>query len=43
LFLHNKSRTNVFILIYVDDIIVTSSFDQAISPLSRDLREPSRT
>jgi histone deacetylase 1/2 len=37
LFLYNKSRVTIFVLIYVDDIIVTSSSDRAISVLLQDL------
>jgi hypothetical protein len=37
LFLYNKSGLTVYILIYVDDIIVTSSSDQAISTLLHNL------
>jgi histone deacetylase 1/2 len=37
LFLYAKSDIIVYVLIYVEDIIVTSSFDQAISALLRDL------
>ena len=37
LFLYNKSDVTVFVLIYVDDIIVTSSSDCAISALLQDL------
>lgn len=37
LFLYNKSGVMIFVLIYVDDIIVTSSSDQAISALLHDL------
>ena len=38
LFIYNKSNTSVFVLIYVDDIIVTSSSDEAISGLLKDLK-----
>jgi histone deacetylase 1/2 len=37
LFLCNKSNIMIFVLIYVDDIIVTSSSDQAIQDLLHDL------
>ncbi|XP_071683600.1 uncharacterized protein [Lolium perenne] len=37
LFLYNKSGVTIFVLIYVDDIIVTSSSDRAISVLLQDL------
>jgi histone deacetylase 1/2 len=37
LFLFNKSGVIVYMLIYVDDIIVTSSSDQAITALLRNL------
>lgn len=37
LFLFNKSGVTIFVLIYVDDIIVTSSSQQAISTLLKDL------
>jgi histone deacetylase 1/2 len=37
LFLYNKSGVTIFVLIYVDDIIVTSSYDRAISILLQDL------
>jgi histone deacetylase 1/2 len=37
LFLYNKSGVNIFVLIYVDDIIVTSSSNHAISALLKDL------
>jgi histone deacetylase 1/2 len=39
LFLYAKTDIIVYVLIYVDDIIVTSSFDQAISALLRDLND----
>jgi histone deacetylase 1/2 len=38
LFLYNKSGIIIYVLIYVDDIIVTSSSDKAISALLHDLR-----
>jgi hypothetical protein len=37
LFIYNRSGIIIFVLIYVDDIIVTSSSDRAISALLRDL------
>jgi histone deacetylase 1/2 len=37
LFLYNKSGVTIFVLIYVDDIIVTSSSDHAIAALLKDL------
>ncbi|KAK1653449.1 hypothetical protein QYE76_071254 [Lolium multiflorum] len=37
LFLYNKSGVTIFVLIYVDDIIVTSSSDRAITALLQDL------
>jgi histone deacetylase 1/2 len=37
LFLYHKSGITIFVLIYVDDIIVTSSSDAAISILLKDL------
>jgi histone deacetylase 1/2 len=37
LFLYDKSGVTFFVLIYVDDIIVTSSSDDAISALLKDL------
>ncbi|KAK1698711.1 hypothetical protein QYE76_015408 [Lolium multiflorum] len=37
LFLYSKSGVTIFVLIYVDDIIVTSSSDRAISVLLQDL------
>jgi histone deacetylase 1/2 len=39
LFLYNKSGITIFLLIYVDDIIVTSSSDIAIPAVLRDLNE----
>jgi histone deacetylase 1/2 len=39
LFLYKKSGIVIFVLIYVDDIIVTSSSDDAISILLRSLNE----
>jgi histone deacetylase 1/2 len=38
LFIYNKSNILIFVLIYVDDIIVTSSLDQAIQALLHDLK-----
>jgi histone deacetylase 1/2 len=37
LFLYNKLGITIFVLIYVDDIIVTSSSDSAVSALLKDL------
>ena len=37
LFIYNKFNTSMFVLIYVDDIIVTSSSNEAISGLLKDL------
>ena len=37
LFIYNKSNTSMFLLIYVDDIIVTSSSNEAVAGLLRDL------
>jgi histone deacetylase 1/2 len=37
LFLYDHSGVTIFVLIYVDDIIVTSSSDDAISVLLKDL------
>ncbi|XP_071685423.1 uncharacterized protein [Lolium perenne] len=39
LFLFNKSGIIIYVLIYVDDIIVTSSSDKAIGALLHDLRD----
>ena len=39
LFLFNKSGVVIYLLIYVDDIIVTSSSDKAIGALLHDLRD----
>ncbi|KAK1598830.1 hypothetical protein QYE76_018634 [Lolium multiflorum] len=39
LFLFNKSGITIFVLVYVDDIIVTSSSSYAITALLRDLNE----
>jgi histone deacetylase 1/2 len=39
LFLYNQSGIMIFVLIYVDDIIVTSSSTQAISALLKDLKD----
>lgn len=39
LFIYHKSDITMFVLIYVDDIIVTSSSDQAISALLHDLND----
>jgi histone deacetylase 1/2 len=38
LFLYNKSGITIYVLIYVDDIIVTSSSNKAINALLHDLR-----
>ena len=37
LFIYNKSNTCIFVLIYVDNIIVTISSDEAIRGLLKDL------
>lgn len=37
LFIYNKSNTSIFVLIYVDDIIVTSSSNEAVKALLTDL------
>lgn len=37
LFIYKKLHTAIFVLIYVDDIIVTSSHDDAITTLLKDL------
>ncbi|KAJ0962982.1 hypothetical protein J5N97_028104 [Dioscorea zingiberensis] len=37
LFIYNKAGITIFILIYVDDIIVTSSSDKAVAALLQDL------
>lgn len=37
LFIYNKFNTSIFVLIYVDDIIITSSSNEAISGLLKDL------
>lgn len=37
LFIYNKSNTSIFVLIYVDDIIVTSSSNEAVRALLSDL------
>jgi hypothetical protein len=39
LFLYNKSGIVIYVLIYVDDIIVTSSSTKAISTLLHDLKD----
>jgi histone deacetylase 1/2 len=39
IFLYNKSGIIIYVLVYVDDIIVTSSSDLAIAVLLRDLNE----
>ncbi|XP_073355569.1 uncharacterized protein [Aegilops tauschii subsp. strangulata] len=38
LFIYNKSNTVIFVLIYVDDIIVTSSSNEAVTALLKDLQ-----
>jgi histone deacetylase 1/2 len=37
LFIYHKANITIFLLIYVDDIIVTSSSDKAITALLQDL------
>ena len=37
LFIYNKFKTSIFVLIYVDDIIVTSSSNEAVTALLKDL------
>jgi len=37
LFIYNKCNTHIFVLIYVDDMIVTSSSNEAITGLLKDL------
>jgi histone deacetylase 1/2 len=39
LFLYNKSGIIIYVLVYVDDIIVTSSSDLAITVVLRDINE----
>jgi hypothetical protein len=39
MFLYDKSGVTIFVLIYVDDIIVTSSLDHAISILLKYLND----
>jgi histone deacetylase 1/2 len=39
LFLNNKSGISMYVLVYVDDIIVTSSSDHAITILVQDLNK----
>jgi histone deacetylase 1/2 len=39
LFLYNRSGVSIYVLVYVDDIIVTSSSDHAITILVRDLNK----
>jgi histone deacetylase 1/2 len=39
LFLFNKSGISIFVLVYVDDIIVTSSSDYAVTSLVQDLNK----
>jgi hypothetical protein len=38
LFIYHQGKVQIFLLIYVDDIIVTSSLDQAVSTLLNNLR-----
>uniref|UniRef100_A0A8R7UIL0 Reverse transcriptase Ty1/copia-type domain-containing protein n=1 Tax=Triticum urartu TaxID=4572 RepID=A0A8R7UIL0_TRIUA len=38
LFIYNKSNTVIFVLIYVDDIIITSSSNKAVTALLKDLQ-----
>jgi hypothetical protein len=38
LFIYNKFRVTIFLLVYVDDIIVTSSYQAAVTTLLDDLR-----
>ena len=37
LFIYNKFKTSIFVLIYVDDIIVTSSSNEGVTTLLKDL------
>lgn len=37
LFIYNKLHTSIFVLIYVDDIIVTNSSNEAVRGLLKDL------
>ena len=37
LFIYKKANTTMFVLIYVDDIIVTSSSNAAVTALLKDL------
>lgn len=39
LFIFNKAGVTTFVLIYVDDIVVTSSSSQAVSALLEDLKQ----
>lgn len=39
LFIYSKGGVTIFMLIYVDDIIVTSSSSKAVTALLMDLRE----
>lgn len=39
MFLYNREGITIYVLVYVDDLIVTSSSDQAISALLRDLND----
>lgn len=38
LFIYNKANTSIFVLIYVDDIIVTSSSNKVVTGLLKDLK-----
>jgi hypothetical protein len=37
-FIYNKARVTIYLLVYVDDIIVTSSSSAAVKALLEDLR-----
>jgi hypothetical protein len=39
LFFYSKGDINIFVLIYVDDIIVTSSSEKATTALLKDLQD----
>jgi histone deacetylase 1/2 len=39
LFLYNKSGISIYVLVYVDDIIVTSSSDHAVAILVKELNK----
>jgi hypothetical protein len=43
LFFYNHGSTHVFILVYVDDIIVASSSEQATKALLQDLQKSSQS